>query len=63
MFPQEWQRAVEFDRAVRDMSSLGIRSPVYLHRSRQPLELVQFTGGQVPAGDGFANECGGLCGL
>lgn len=57
--PNEWQDAVEFDRAVRRAG--GPKGDVYLHWSLRPLELVDFT----PAAsqlDLFANECEGLCG-
>jgi hypothetical protein len=61
-FPQEWQRAVEFDRAIRDMSSTGVRSPAYLHRTCTPLELVDL-GNDGGAKDVFGKDCEGLCGV
>jgi len=60
--PQEFTRAVKFDRVIRDMSTSGVRSPVYLHRSLQPLDEVDFTEYQRSF-DGFGNECEGYCGV
>lgn len=42
--PDEWQKAVEFDRAIRNMSNSGVRNPVFLHRSLLPLDKVDFEG-------------------
>jgi len=58
--PDEFRRAVAFDKAVRDMSASGVRNPVYLHQSLKPLGDIDFThGGQR---DFFDEECEGMCG-
>jgi hypothetical protein len=60
---REWRRAVDFDRAIRDMSMMGVRSPVYLHQSCQPLELVNVDGQDDARQSAFVNDCEGLCGV
>jgi hypothetical protein len=59
--PAAWDDAVTVDRAIR--SGLpGIRDPVFLHRSRQPLEQVDLaTCEERGQGSLFGNECDGLC--
>lgn len=62
--PDEFVRAVAFDRTVRDMTKTGIEQPVFLHRSLQPLEQIDF--GKrlgLPVLDGFTGECEGMCGV
>jgi PP-loop superfamily ATP-utilizing enzyme len=56
----EWVRAVEFDRALRKTAPRGFRSPLYVHRSCVPLEMIEFSA-QVP--DSFGEECDGHCGI
>lgn len=60
--PEEWQRAVEFDRAIRNYPRA--RGEVYLHRSLRPLDEVEFredTDEQLSFD--FGNECEGMCGV
>lgn len=60
--PDEWQDAVEFDRAIRHRA--GIEQPVYLHRSRLPLDEVDLSTPQERGQLGlFDEECEGFCGL
>lgn len=60
-YPIEWLKAVEFDRAIRDMSMSGAKSPVYLHRSLKPLDEVSFRHeNQLEL---FDEECSGYCGV
>lgn len=63
--PDEFDRAVSFDRQMRDMSASGVRNPVYLHRSCRPLEEIAFPDDAqlTLAFDGFLDECDGMCGL
>ena len=62
--PEEFQRAVEVDRSIRDSTSKGAKEPCYLHRSRQPLDQVEFTDPkQTELFGGFLNECEGMCGV
>ena len=57
--PDEFQQAVQIDRAIRNSTQSGVDRPAYLHRSLQPLDAVEF-GNQI---DLFDNECEGMCGL
>jgi hypothetical protein len=62
-YPEEFSRAVAFDGKIRDMTKTGIEKPVFLHRSLQPLEQIDF--GQrlgLPVLNGFNGECTGMCG-
>lgn len=61
--PDEFARAVAFDRTIRDMTKTGIEQPVFLHRSLNPLEQIDF-GHRLglPVVNGFNAECEGLCG-
>jgi len=54
-----WEKAVGVDRAIRNSSKRGIKEPIYLHRSRMPIENIEF-GLQE---DMFDDECEGYCGL
>jgi hypothetical protein len=62
--PDEFQEAVEFDRAIRYYP--GVDGEVYLHRSMKPLEEVDLRTnaekGQLEL-DLFHEECEGMCGL
>lgn len=67
--PAGWQRAVEIDRAIRDKTSRcteGMNAAQYLHKSCQPLELVQL---QPKAPDLQKKmiwthmDCEGMCGV
>lgn len=60
--PAAWADAVAMDRKIRDMPGALFRSPLYLHRSLQPLEAVSFAAGPRQA-DAFNNECEGMCGV
>lgn len=57
----DWQKAVEVDEAIRK-----VRPPydLFLHPSRQPLRMVDFStpeeNGQMPL---WNEECSGLCGV
>lgn len=62
--PEEFDRAVRFDEAIRDQRSSGLEHPVFLHRSLIPLRDVTFIGDVPPSKvDGFGNECEGMCGV
>lgn len=67
--PAEWERAVNFDNAIRHNTIRGVKAPVYLHRSCKPLPEVDLRNaedaGQQSMFDekGFAVECEGMCGL
>jgi hypothetical protein len=57
--PEEFARAVAFDKVVRDMSMSGIEQPIFLHRSLKPLDEVKFDNHP----ELFANDCSGHCGV
>jgi hypothetical protein len=63
--PEEFERAVKFDREYRRLKVLTVRnkgfSP-YLHDSRKPLDEVTFIRRHKQLSL-FANECEGMCGL
>jgi hypothetical protein len=60
--PEEFERAVVFDRVIRDMSMSGLKRPAFLHRSLQPLDAVDFDLNRDQV-DMFGNECEGHCGI
>ena len=57
--PDEWQDAVEFDRAIR--KSGGMRGETFLHRSCKPLDHVEFRADRQS--NLWGNECEGMCGV
>lgn len=62
----EWDKAVAFDEAVRDMSMRDLTDPAYVHRSCKPLKDVSFrhiTHQEVLFEPDFINECEGMCGV
>ncbi len=40
--PDQFDKAVKIDHAIRDSSKKGVKEPIYLHRSCTPLERVDF---------------------
>lgn len=62
--PDEWQEAVEFDRAIRKCG--GMRGDVFLHSDRVPLDEARlwrdFDENQLPLFD-MVDECSGMCGV
>ena len=64
--PEEFARAVEFERAFQaaKKQTIRLRSVPYLHTSRIPLDQVDFsTEEERGQGNLFNNECEGLCGV
>jgi len=57
-YPREFADAVDFDRALRKKPRP--EGELYLHRSCQPLDEVDFSIGQESL---FDNECEGMCGI
>lgn len=58
--PEGWQAAVRLDNALRDKKEiLGLSADPYLHRSLQPLAVVQL---DDSVRDRFGQECSGVCG-
>lgn len=62
-FPEEWEKAVKFDEAIRDASKSGARNPIFLHRSLRPLRGINLDAQGNLFGEGFGNECSGVCGV
>lgn len=63
--PADFARAVEFDKAIRNMDYDRWDRPRFLHRSMRPLDQVEFrheNQGRM-FDDGFGNECSGICGV
>jgi hypothetical protein len=63
--PDQFQRAVDFDEAVRDMTMRGTEQPGYLHRSCVPLSEAVFRTddpNQLAMFD-MGGECEGMCGV
>jgi hypothetical protein len=62
--PEEWARAIQIDRGLRDKATLtrrGLREPLYLHSSRKPLEEIDLDSqSSFPT---FVKECEGVCGV
>lgn len=56
-YPLDWQRAVEFDAAIRKAN--GMRGETFTHSSLRP--LAEAISGDQP--DLFGNECEGMCGV
>lgn len=72
--PEEFARAVAVDRAIRDSTASGATEPAFLHRSRVPLEEVDFDALAAAEEarekaqarirwDNFDGECTGMCGV
>lgn len=65
--PKEFQRAVEFDRKIRNISFQRFKYPAFVHRSCVPLDQVDFEAlvAKKERGglEGFVNECEGMCGV
>lgn len=68
--PVGWHRAVEIDHKLREPESVvnrDMRQTMYLHRSCQPLDLVQLDtrprARDLQLSMSFAEECLGVCGI
>ncbi|KKM78900.1 hypothetical protein LCGC14_1355320 [marine sediment metagenome] len=62
-YPDEFDKAVDFDLLIRDMTMSGLVRPAYLHRSLVPLEEVDLTDPYKDQVNMFENECSGYCGV
>jgi hypothetical protein len=64
--PEEFAKAVEFERAIQSTKSKSsnFKTTPYLHALRQPLDTIDFRNledrGQINM---FENECEGMCGV
>lgn len=59
--PNEWADAVEFDRSIRQLGSLT--ADTFLHRSCQPLDMVDMSTKEERGQQNWLNECEGMCGV
>ena len=59
--PEEWKDVVEFDNAIRKLG--GDRGDLFLHRSCQPLEEVDFFTLENAGQMSLLDECEGMCGV
>lgn len=61
--PEDWQRAVELDRAIRP-GFHGMDGSAFVHRSCVPLDQVDLsTWAERGQADLFGEECEGMCGV
>lgn len=60
--PDEWAKAVEFDRRIRTSKQPGLTSQFFVHRDRVPLEEVDLSD-PLEAQFSFLDECEGMCGV
>lgn len=58
--PEEWQKVVALDEALRNNPHLKAKQPMYLHRSATPLRDAELNSCQL---DLFSAECIGICGI
>lgn len=64
--PEEFAKAVEFDKHIRNSTKAGIKSPVFVHRRAVPLDAAVADQLGLFEDDwryGFENECQGYCGV
>jgi len=65
--PVERERIIAFERMVRsawrDKGAFGVKSEPFLHRSRIPIDEVDFDGGQQTMFSLWNGECEGMCGV
>lgn len=61
----EWDRVVALDRWLREPAQvIRFHGDLFLHHSRQPIELADLTEAMLPLfGGDFAHECEGMCGI
>ena len=60
--PDEWQDAVEFDKAIRKCG--GMRGDVFIHAARIPLDEINLDKGKNQLKlFNFDDECAGVCGV
>jgi hypothetical protein len=60
--PDAFADAVKMDRAIRN-GFVSSKEKLFVHRSRQPLEEVDFSNAADHGQMDFVNECEGMCGV
>lgn len=58
--PEDFKESVEVDKAIRNSTSKGVSNPIYLHKSCQPLDQVDFDKTQTSI---EYEDCSGHCGI
>lgn len=58
--PGEWRKVIALDERIRNSTAKGVKQPIYLHRSCEPLKDANLQENQL---DLFNAECSGLCGV
>ncbi|MGF3026560.1 hypothetical protein ACQVP2_27520 [Methylobacterium aquaticum] len=63
--PGDWSEVVGLDRWLREPAQIArFRGELFLHKSRQPLEVADLSEPDLPLfGGEFAHECEGMCGV
>lgn len=61
--PASFADAVAFDRALREGEKGGMKHATFVHRSRRPLDQVDFTNLEDHGQINWLDECDGMCGL
>ena len=66
--PDNWAQVVEFEQAVHAAHDAhgdvaGLKSKPFLHRSRVPIDEVDFDRAQRTLWDAWDDECAGVCGV
>jgi len=60
-YPDEWQEAVAFDKAIRKCG--GMRGDVFIHADRVPLDEVDLSTPEERGQLNWLDECVGVCGV
>lgn len=58
VYPDDFTKAIEVDKQIRNSSKRGIKEPIFLHRSCKPLEEIDFENLEY---DLYDDECSGNC--
>jgi|7_EtaG_2_1085326.scaffolds.fasta_scaffold10051_4 hypothetical protein len=65
--PHNFAAATAFEqrlhKAYDALEEPALRSKPYLHRTRDPIDQVDFTGGQIEMWSAMEQECAGVCGV
>jgi hypothetical protein len=64
--PEEFAKAVEYDKGLRNSTRGGVKKPAFLHSQLIPLDQVVLDRPErrmFPEADAFGNECEGVCGV
>lgn len=67
-FPEQFERAVQFDKEIRDLSTMRVKRKFFLSSALKPLDQIDFADRiakrtALPLFDSFTEECEGVCGV